>query len=121
MTDLRSITDKLFQQDKAPIGDDKERKTFFDYDTIPLETREGKPVRLVVKGSARVPDYGKARTRNTIYIPDKLKENMKVALGVDSNDEFRMQATLIALADYALKVIAEQDQTIVVRKADSGR
>lgn len=120
MKDLRSITDHLFQESKTPPGDSKERKTFYNYEELPMEKRQGRDVRLVIKGSARVPHYGKTRTRAPVYVPDKVKENMREVLGVDSDDEFRVSVALIALADYALKVLQENEQTLVVSGAKSG-
>lgn len=116
MKDLRTITSSLFQQDQRPLGDEKTRPSFYDYETGELETRKGKPVKLAISPGVSIPHYGKKKTRQPIYIPDKLLENMRDVLGVESEDEYKVTTTLIVLADYALQQLLKQEQTVHVSK-----
>ena len=96
-----------------PAGDAKQRKNFFDFDE-----KTSNKARLNIDEIGRLPTYdAPPNRRSSVTIPDKLREQMRGLLGVESDDDYAVSTTLVALADYACKVIREEKRSVKVRKA----
>lgn len=116
MKDLDKAALALDAQDAVVPGDGQDRQTFYDHQFCGEIIVDGKPVKLIVGTNVKLPWYGKGyhRRRMPITIPVKLRENMRTLLGVETDDDYAVTTTLVALADYACKVLDEQDKTLKV-------
>lgn len=114
--DLRLAAQHVFKEAKRPPGDDPSRATYFDHVLIPA-----RDARLVVDRSVKIGVYEDHKKRIPLTVPSKLRENMRALLGVDSDDEYAVTTTLVALADYACQVLSEQNKTLRVSPAGRGQ
>lgn len=109
--DLRLAAQKVHRKPDVR-GNARDRETFFDFETSKAE--KGK---VSIAHSVRLNNGGGHKKRIPILIPEKLREQMRELLGVDSDEEYYVSTTLMALADYACKVIREEKRSVTITKA----
>lgn len=114
MKDLREASRVIFDEPTIP-GDAKDRRAFFDHQ---LNERADESPRLRLRGNVRIPRYDKTREmRIPVAFPEKLRENMRALLGVESDEDYSVSTTAIALADFAARYLLDQNMTLVVTQA----
>ena len=120
MKDLRQASRALFDTKRIIPGDAKERDTFFDHRLVDGVATDG--AKLSMKANVRIPRYGHTDKdmRIPIVFPEKLRENMRALLGVESDEEYNVSTTALVLADYAARLLLDGEQTLVVSQAKSG-
>ena len=93
MKDLRQASQVLFDTKRVIPGDAKERETFFDH-KLQERTSDTQP-KLSMNRAVRIPRYGATDKdmRIPIVFPEKLRENMRKLLGVESDDEYSVSTT----------------------------
>lgn len=96
-------------------GDQTERASFFDLEN---HTRSNQERMLQIEPDARLRDYrtanGERTNRSMITVPPKLKANIQTLLD-DPNQPWT--TALIALAEYAIQRLQEEQKVLVVKKA----
>lgn len=92
--------------------------TFFNHELQSESVMNGTPIKLVMGRDVKLPwyGYGQHSKRIPLTIPLKLRENMRKLLGVETEDDYAVTTTIVALADFACQVLAEREGTLRVQQ-----
>lgn len=116
--DLRQAAAEIFPVDDIAPGDENGRGTFFNHDLQSETVMNGKPIKLVIGRDVKLPwyGYGQHSKRIPLTIPLKLRDNMRKLMGVETEEDYAVTTTIVALADFACQVLAEQKGTLRIQQ-----
>ena len=116
---LGAIPDRLL----VSAGDAEQRETYFDHDDdhLPI-VMKGRAVHIVLGERVNLPDYRDRDNRHVhrvfLIVPPKLRENIRGCFGVETNSDYPITKSIVALADYGAMVLKRDGKRLHVEQAN---